>query len=213
MYGAQGGTAEVRLDLIDYAQATVASLPGNWSTLIPDTVFELSLLDPANPPAYLARCALQTETDLATISLVAPPPELVACLKQDLSEFLVSNSLHHQLGNETVPVHVVQGTADSLVPYQQAIGLCSAIDGSTLPTEIVEPLTTYNCGASSKIQLVQGAEHALELGMCFDSLCPAGSPGTATRDAALTAVHEGLSSSRPRRRLHPSPRQCSASVT
>jgi acetyl esterase/lipase len=193
LYGAENGSDEVRLDQIDFSAATVETLDQNWSSLIPDTVFNLGQIDPLAPPVYLARCADATLTDLSAISLIAPPSELIACLKQDLSEFLIDNSFAHVLSDEAVPIHVVQGTADSLVPYQLALHLCEAIDNSALPSAVVDPLTSYSCGTASRIQLVKDADHALELGLCFDSLCPAGEFGSVTRDAVVTAINEAYS--------------------
>lgn len=43
------------------------------------------------------------------------------CLKEDLKDFLVANSLHDLLADEAVPVHAVHGSADTLVPYQRPL--------------------------------------------------------------------------------------------
>jgi acetyl esterase/lipase len=187
-FGAPGGSNELHLEHINFAGLTVTQLRDDWATLIPDTVFDLSLLDPLAPPLYVARCVDTTQTDLAAINLAMPPAELTACLKEDLRDFLIENSFNHQLGDEAVPIHAVIGTADTLVPYAQALNLCGAIDGSVLPSDVTQPLTTYACGAESEIQLVKDAEHALELGVCLGSLCPAGEANSLTRDAVATAI-------------------------
>ena len=80
------------------------------------------------------------------------------------------------------------GTADTLVPYTQALSLCGAIDDRVLPTGVVDPLTSYDCGVESEIQLVRDAEHAFELGVCIDSVCPAGQVASETRTAVATAI-------------------------
>jgi hypothetical protein len=92
------------------------------------------------------------------------------------------------LSDEEVPVHVVHGSADTLVPYQQALELCGAIDDSVFATDIVDPLTMYACGADSQVQIIKDAEHALELGVCLGSICPAGDAGGATRIAVAAAI-------------------------
>ncbi len=188
LFGAPGGSSELHLEQIDFAGLTVELLRDNWSTLIPDTVFDLSRTDPLLPPLYVARCAEETRIDLATVNLSMPPTDLTQCLKKDLSDFLIDNSFNHLLGAEVVPVHVVHGSADSLVPYQQALELCGAIDDRVFATDIVDPLTTYSCGTESQVQIVKDADHALELGVCLDSLCPAGNPGGDTRVAVMSAI-------------------------
>ena len=187
-FGAPGGSAELHVEHIDFAGLTITQLRDDWDTVIPATVFDLSLLDPLAPPLYVARCAETTQTNLAAINLALPPTELTDCLKQDLRDFLVENSFNHQLGDEAVPVHVVHGTADTLVPYDQALSLCGSIDSSVLPVDVTDPLTTYSCGQHSEIQLVQGAEHAFELGVCLDAVCPAGDPASAIRTSVVSAI-------------------------
>jgi acetyl esterase/lipase len=187
-FGAPGGNAELRVEQIDFAGLTVTELRDNWDAVIPDTVFDLSLLDPLAPPLYVARCAESTQTDLAAINPGMPPAELTDCLKQDLRDFLIENSFNHQLGDEAVPIHVVHGTADTLVPYSQALSLCGAIDNSVLATDVTDALTTYSCGQNSEIQLVKDAGHALELGVCIDSVCPAGEFSSDTRVAVMSAI-------------------------
>jgi acetyl esterase/lipase len=189
LFGARGGSAELHLEYIDFADVTAEALREKWETLIPATVFDLSQVDPLNPPVYVERCATMTETDLALINPAMPPEELTNCLKEDLRDFLIDNSFNHLLSDEAVPVHVVQGTADTLVPYEQALDLCGAIDGSVLPTTVTDPLTTYDCGTHSQVQLIQDAGHALELGVCLDSLCPAGPFGGEIRNAVETAIN------------------------
>lgn len=188
LFGAPGGSAELRVEHIDFAGLTIKQLRDDWDTVIPATVFDLSQVDPLAPPLFVARCAETTQTDLTTINPALPPAELTDCLKQDLRDFLIENSFDHQLGDEAVPVHVVHGTADTLVPYSQALSLCGSIDNSVLPVDVTDPLTTYSCGQHSEIQLVQGADHALELGVCIDTVCPAGDPGSAIRSSVVSAI-------------------------
>ena len=57
-------------------------------------------------------------------------------------------------------------SGDTLVPYQQAVNLCGATEGSVLPVDVVDPLTVYSCGAASQVQIVKDAENTLELGIC-----------------------------------------------
>jgi acetyl esterase/lipase len=189
-FGAHNGRNELQLEQIDFAGLTVPLLRRDWQTLIPDTVFDLSQIDPLIPPQYVNRCAVATATDLSTINLSLPPAELTECLKQDLSEFLIENSFIHQLDDEPVPIHIVQGSGDTLIPYQQALSLCGAIDNSVLPVDVIDPLTNYQCGHASEVQIVRDAEHALELGVCLGSVCPAGEPGSPSFDAVSTAIQD-----------------------
>lgn len=188
-FGARNGSDEIHLELINYTGLTPQLLESDPLGLIPNAVFDLSLVDPFAPPLYLARCATITELDLTTVNLLAPPTELLNCLKQDLGEFLVSNSFNHLFVDEPVPVHLLHGSADSIVPYSQALNLCAAIDGNSQPGTITAPLTAYACGNASEVQIVKDSEHALELGTCFDSLCPAGPPGSEQRAATATAIN------------------------
>ena len=188
LYGAPAGASELRIDQIATSDLTVARIANDYDEVIPDSVFNLGILDPADPPGYLTRCAALTQTDLGQIDLLAPPAALLDCLKQDLSEFLVTNSFNHLLADEPTAVHLVHGSADALVPYTQAVNLCAAIEGSGLPFDVVDPLTSYDCGLASQAQIVRDAGHALELGVCVDALCPAGDFDSVTRDAAATAL-------------------------
>ncbi len=188
-FGAANGEAELHLETIDFAGLTVSMLSDDWTNLIPATAFDLSQIDPLAPPVYLARCAEATQIDLSAIGLSNPPAALIECLKQDLSEFLVRNSFNHQFGAQSVPVFIVHGSADSLVPHAQAVTLCGAIANSVLPVDVVDPLTVYQCGSESQAQIVRDAEHALELGVCIDPLCPAGEVGSSTRNAAVSAIN------------------------
>lgn len=187
-YGAPGGSGELHLEQIEFAGLTPAMLRDDWPILIPDTVFDLTSVDLLNPPPYVVRCVEATQIDLSTVNLSMPPVELTRCMKEDLSQFLINNSLNHQLSDEKVPLHVVHGSADTLLPYQQALALCGAIDGRVLATDIVDSLTKYSCGTASEIQIVKGADHALELGLCLGSICPAGDPGGSTRDSVAEAI-------------------------
>jgi len=187
-YGAPGGSSELHLEQINFGGLTVTQLREDWSTLIPDAVFDISQIDPLAPPLYVSRCADTAQIDLSAINLSMPPAELTNCLKEDLSNFLIDNSFNHLLGDEEVPTHVVHGSADTLVPYQQALNLCGAIDGRVFSTDIVDSLTTYDCGTASQVQIVKDADHALELGVCLGSLCPAGDVGGLTRGAVSSAI-------------------------
>jgi acetyl esterase/lipase len=187
-FGAEGGEEELRLQDMRFDGLTVDMLKADWRELIPATVFDLGRIDPVSPPQYLARCADMTGIDLASISLGVPPTELTDCLKEDLKDFLVANSLHHLLADEAVPVHAVHGSADNLVPYQQSLELCGAIDDSVLADDLTEALAVYDCGMASMAQIIDGAEHALGLDVCLDALCPSGAPDSATRVAVATAV-------------------------
>jgi acetyl esterase/lipase len=187
-FGAHNGSDELLLEQINFAGLTVPLLNDDWQTLIPDTVFNISQINPLDPPLYVAGCATATQTELSAINLSMPPTTLTLCMKQELSEFLIDNSFIHQLKMESVPIHILQGSGDTLVPYQQALSLCGAIDNSVLPVGVFAPLTSYDCGQVSQLQIVKDAEHALELGVCLGSICPAGEPGSPVNDAATTAL-------------------------
>ena len=187
-FGSLQDASDLHLDQISFGGLTPATLSADWANLIPDTVFDLGVIDPLAPPAFVARCAANSQVDLATINLALPPAELTACMKQDLSDFLVRNSFNHQLAANTTPVFILHGSADSVVPHAQAVSLCGAMAGTTFSPDVVDPLTEYSCGLASQAQIAMGADHALDLGFCVDPLCPGGAPGSDTRAAVATAI-------------------------
>ena len=190
-FGARGGAAELRLDRMSFAALTPTLLANDWQALIPGNVFDLTRIDPLAPPIYASRCAAISQTNLASINLSMPPDSFVDCLKQDLRDFLINNSFNHLLSIEPAPVFLVHGSGDTIVPYEQAVNLCGSIDGRLLPTDVINPLTTYECGTASQVQIVKDAEHALELGVCLEPLCPAGEAGSSTREAVNAAIEAG----------------------
>jgi len=112
-------------------------------------------------------------------------------LKQDLGKFLADNALIARLKTSGVPIHIVHGGADELVPFDQAIQLCNASDGGNRPIEITGDALMADCGTENRIHVVANANHALDLGLCAGDLCPAGQPGTPTRRAVENAVQDG----------------------
>ena len=188
-FGSLQDSSDLQLQQINFAGLTATALGTDWENLIPDTVFNLSVIDPQVPPTYVARCAASLQVDLTAINLALPPPELTACMKQDLSAFLIRNSFNHQLSSGSPPVFFVHGSGDSVVPHAQAVNLCGAMAGSVFSSEVVDPLTVYDCGAANRVQIAKGADHALDLAACIDPLCPAGPPGSETRGAVASAVN------------------------
>jgi len=188
-FGSQQSTAEMDLAQIDYAGLTVEQLNTEWASIIPAAVFDLTQIDPLLPPAYVARCAAITATDLTAINLAMPPAALLDCMKQDLSDFLIANSFMHQLDDEAVPVFVLHGSGDTVVPHTQAVNLCGAIDGSVFSPDVFDPLTIYQCGVQSEAHIIRDAEHTPDLGFCVEPLCPAGPSGSETRSAAAAAIN------------------------
>lgn len=191
LFGARSAEQEVRLDAIDFVGLDPATLEFLWKTVIHDGVFDLTAVDPLDPPSYLRRCAEESAIDLTSIDLAAPPVRLMNCIKLDLRDFLLMNSLSGSLGDEAVPIFALHGSGDSLVPYEQAIALCAAIEQRPLPTDIVDAWTVYRCGLDSEVHVVRDAEHALDLGACVDTLCPAGPTGSESRAAAAAAINAG----------------------
>ncbi|MBI3808222.1 MAG: GlyGly-CTERM sorting domain-containing protein, partial [Nitrospirae bacterium] len=192
-FGSSNGTTEIRLAEIDYGAINPTRLAEGIVPQIPDRVFNLAGIDPVDPPRYLARCAVLTATELANIDLLNPPLALLNCLKQDLSEFLIENSFNHQVDANVPPLYIVHGTDDTLVPYAQTINLCNARDAGTRPVDVAAPGVMYRCGTSDEVHVISGAQHTLDLGFCFGTLCPAGAPASGTRQevfATLTSAYQ-----------------------
>ncbi|MDH4048927.1 MAG: alpha/beta hydrolase [Gammaproteobacteria bacterium] len=188
LYGALGGTQELRLNLMGFAGITTELLSSDWQNLIPDTVFNITGVPVSDPSPYLSRCAALTGIDLASINFAQPPATLLTCLKEDLRDFLVENSFFDKLGDESVPVFALHGTADTLVPYSQPVKMCGRINNTLLPTDIDDAQTIYSCGYDSEVRIIRDAEHALDLGFCVDSLCPSGADNSEIRMATAAAM-------------------------
>ncbi len=187
-FGTQGSDDELRIIDIDFSRITANMSLSEITQQLPDTLFNFSNINPAAPPIYLQQCATRLGIDLNAVDLAARPSELNFCLKSSVAEFIVSNSFFHQLAGSPLPIMVVHGSNDSLVPYAQTIKLCNAIDGQSRPLELTNDHTMFACGSSSEVHLVNGAEHAMDFGLCFGTLCPAGPIDSSTRNAALAAV-------------------------
>lgn len=192
-FGARGGDSELRLTEIDPAELSVDALLADPESIIPGSAFDLSGLNVADPSPYVAECANQTDTDLATLDLANPPQAMLTCMKQELAEFLAQNSFITSLGDPGIPLYFVHGEADSIVPYQQSVRLCSERAQRVHPEDIVDDLTLYECGPDSAAAIIKGAEHALDLGVCLGPLCPAGaleSPSRAASEQALGTAYD-----------------------
>jgi acetyl esterase/lipase len=181
-YGAAIENSDLHLAAVDAASLDPANPPEDIDLVIPDSVFDLTALDPLNPPRYLARCAQTTATDLTLIDLVSPPLDLLACLKTDLLTFLTENAFYHQVSANPVPFFTLHGTADSVVPYAQSVKLCNAVAATENPVDFVGDSAIYQCDAQSQAHIITGVEHALDLGLCIGSSCPAGPPDSASRN-------------------------------
>jgi len=188
LFGAQGGNDELRMTDIDFSRINTTMSLSDITQQLPDTLFNFSNTNPAAPPIYLQQCATRLGIDLNAVDLAALPADLNFCLKESVAEFIVSNSFFHQLVGNQLPIMVVHGSNDSLVPYTQPIKLCNAIDGQSRPLEITNEHTMFACGTNSEVHLVNGAEHAMDFGLCFGTLCPAGPIGSGIRNATLAAV-------------------------
>jgi len=188
LFGTQGGGDELRMTHIDFSRINANMSLSEITQQLPDTLFNFSNTNSAAPPIYLQQCATRLGIDLNAVDLAALAPDLHLCLKESVAEFIVSNSFFHQLVGNPLPMMVVHGSNDSLVPYAQSIKLCNAIDGQSRPLELTSAHTMFTCGSSSEIHLVTGAEHAMDFGLCFGTLCPAGAIDSNTRNATLAAV-------------------------
>lgn len=190
LFGARN-EQEVKLTALASPLNGVAPTPSAIAAILRDDVFDLTKASlGADAPIYLARCAARTELDLTAIDPAAPPAALLACLKQDLAQFIADNALISRLRDARVPVHIVHGTADELVPYDQAIKFCNTVDGRNIPIEITGDSLLETCGQQGRIHIIANANHALDLGLCAGELCPAGQPGSPTRRAVEDAVRD-----------------------
>ena len=191
-YGAIHGDREVNLAVIDPAALVEDATAEQILPWIPETAFDLSLVDPTAPPAYLLRCASRTQTEITPLTLARPPAALLECLKSDLAEFLAENSFFRFFEqNPVVPLYSIQGAADELVPYAQTIKLCNRLDSIDRPLELTTDVVEYTCAQNSHAVVIGNANHALDLGLCVGPLCPAGPPDSTSRNAVTAALTTG----------------------
>jgi len=192
-YGANGSMSAVDLSLIDLSGLDVSTPPSSLAAYIPEATFAFRNVTSENLPAYLSRCLFSTGVAFNEVNFNNPPSVLLSCLKEDLSEFILSNSFTHKITEGTPPLYIVQGTQDSLVPYQQSLILCAALNGTTPLLDLAgQPaLVSLSCGERHQLHVVQGAEHMLDFGLCVGELCPAGEVDSQTRDGVVTALTAG----------------------
>lgn len=188
LYGADPNNGSLRLERMPFGPLDVATLSSRATSTIPDDTFSFAAIDATNPPRYLARCAGMTGVDLSTINDANVPVALLDCLKRDVAEFIVANSFDHQVSANTPGLFVIHGTADELVPVEQSLALCDALAGVAASPPSSSDHAIRSCGNVSRAHVIRDAQHALDLGLCAGTLCPAGAPGSATR----TAVAESL---------------------
>ncbi|NOZ54325.1 MAG: alpha/beta hydrolase [Gammaproteobacteria bacterium] len=193
-YGAKNGVSEVDLSKLNLAVLDVTAPPVSLAGHIPDETFNLLGLDSTRLPAYLSRCLTSTATNLSDINLSSPPTVLLQCLKDDLSEFVLSNSFIHKMSARTPPLYIVQGTEDELVPYQQSLVLCASLNNTAPLGDLTgwPILVSLSCGGRHQLQIIQGAEHMLDFGLCVGALCPAGALGSQTRAGVATALTDSF---------------------
>lgn len=188
-FGAKDGGSDVRLEELNLTGIDIENPPEDFVAAMPDSVFNLNAINLSAPPLYLARCATQESINLDTLDPALPPAALLLCLKQELSTFIKKNGFISRV-NESKPFFILQGGIDSLVPYEQSIALCNAVDGVARGKDLVGDRVSFDCGSSSKARVVTAANHALDLGLCIGDICPAGAPGTPTRVATEESLVE-----------------------
>lgn len=191
-FGARLGTREIRFDRINLTAANPNLGLDQWLEWVADDTVDWSTIDWQQPSIYLRQCAVATQVDLATIDPVNLPRTFVDCVKRELGEFISANAFHQRVSVTSPPVFVIHGIADSLVPWQQSAGLCQALAGAPLKVEPVGIDTVIPCGGNRVMHLIEGAQHALDFGLCVGALCPAGAPGSPTRLAVNDTLVAGL---------------------
>lgn len=188
LFGSSRGLTEVDLRQVDLAGIDFKRPPGSLVDRIPDSVFNLTSVNPAEPPAYLRRCAAAANVNLAGISLASPPPAIMQCLKREMSDFILENSFTHQVNANTPPLYVVMGSGDELIPYQNTVVFCETLNAAPIAVDPNAVAGAFACGIHGKLTLLKGANHMLDLGLCVGPVCPAGPVGSPLRSAVATAL-------------------------
>lgn len=89
-------------------------------------------------------------------------------------------------------IRLIHGTADDLVLPSQSERLCDAIHGSRADTETAGRLQRRACGDQGQLDLIEGAEHALEV-CALGATCLAGDLISATTaQASLRQAYDWL---------------------
>ena len=194
LYGAGNGVNEINLGLLNVSNLDNRNLPSNFIDIVPDEVINLSVIDINNPPRYLIRCATSTGIDYQQIDLANPPDNLMQCIKQDLADFLLASSFIHRLQATELDIMLIQGSQDSLVPLQQAVHLCEQLSNVAMPSDLtgLPNLIETQCGLGVALDIIQGAQHMLDFGLCLGEVCPAGPEQSASRESVETSLHNGF---------------------
>jgi len=194
LYGANSGLTEINSDAIDFTGLDVRSPPESLSYLMPDSIFDFSGINLDTLPAYLRYCAKTLQIDVSTLDLLQPSNELLSCIKQDFSEFILSTSFIHKILTNPKPITIIQGAQDTLVPVTQVIKLCEWLtpnDGSVILDQS-SGLTEKVCGDSLDIKIIPQAGHMLDLGICIGDVCPAGAIASISRMQIIKALENGF---------------------
>ena len=114
-------------------------------------------------------------------------------------------------GEPFAPTFMIHGNEDTLVPVENATRLCDAIAGESFETTSTDG-GEYNCGPESKLRVIDGANHILDM-KCFSAnidpgilealqshvdsfeaavLCPSGAAGVAPTQKALNDAFRWL---------------------
>ncbi|NOX43242.1 MAG: alpha/beta hydrolase [Gammaproteobacteria bacterium] len=194
LYGARNGASEINLGLLNVTNIDNSNLPFNLIDTIPNEAINLSAIDVSNPPRYLTRCATLTGIDYQQIDLTNPPDNLTACIKQDLADFVLESSFIHRLQASDLKMTVIQGSEDSLVPPQQAMHLCEQLSNVAIPSDLTDypNLIELQCGTGVSLDIIQGAEHMLDFGICLGGVCPAGAEGSESRESVKKSLSNGF---------------------
>ena len=188
LFGAQGGLAEVNFRQVNLTGIDFKRPPATIVDRIPASVFNLASVNATAPPAYLRRCATATNVSLVGMSLTSPPAAIMQCLKRELSDFILENAFTHLVGPNTPPLYVVMGTGDELIPYQNTVAFCEALNAAPLAINPNAIASEFACGTHGKLALLKGANHMLDLGLCVGPICPSGKLGSPLRSAVATTL-------------------------
>ena len=194
LYGARNGVNEINLGLLNVSNLDNRNLPPSLIDIVPDEAINLSVIDINNPPRYLIRCATLTSIDYQQIDLANPPDNLTQCIKQDLADFVLASSFIHRLQVSELDITIIQGSQDSLVPLQQAMHLCEQLSNVATPSDLTgfPNLIEIQCGNSVLLNIIQGAQHMLDFGLCLGEVCPAGPEQSESRASIKTSLNNGF---------------------
>ncbi len=107
----------------------------------------------------------------------------------------MEGSFIHRLQITDLDLTILQGSDDDLVPLRQATKLCEQLGNNVaIPTDLtgLPSLIETQCSQKVSLNIIQGAQHMLDFGLCLGDVCPAGPEGSESRESSEKSLSDGF---------------------